>query len=295
MASAKALLLSIQITRARASAKFLHGNSDYNTYTFFQHLASKLQECSSQPVTGSDQEKAMCKAMHYAFPSAAHLTCTRHMCGNAEDYLRDSIGVSEADRARVIDTIFGKNGLAEADESVLFDCRLQLAREACRKFAPAFERHFDECIVPVLHANLTASETPGLQLPPRSWTNNNCESVNHVLKQAIDWKAQPLTDLVNTLHEVVKAQYRELERCLFGVGEFQLCQEFRHFSMSVTTWSQSTYNKRQRHFSRFLRTIKPIKTKVVASSDGTRHVLAPVSGGKKPRQTKRKKQLKRPL
>ena len=33
-----------------------------NTYTFFQHLASKLQECSSQPVTGSDQEKAMCKA-----------------------------------------------------------------------------------------------------------------------------------------------------------------------------------------------------------------------------------------
>jgi len=43
--------------------------------------------------------------------------------------------------------LYGKNGLAEADESVLFDCRLQLAREACRKFAPAFERHFDECIV----------------------------------------------------------------------------------------------------------------------------------------------------
>ena len=119
-----------------------------------------------------------------------------------------------------------------------------------------------------------------------------CESVNHVLKQAIDWKAQPLTDLVNTLHEVVKAQYRELERCLFGVGEFQLCQEFRHFSMPVTTWSQSTYNKRQRHFSRFLRTIKPIKAKVVASSDGTRHVLAPVSGGKKPGQTKRKRTAK---
>jgi len=96
---------------------------------------------------GSDQEKAMCKAMDYAFPSAAHLTCTRHMRGNAEDYMRDSIGVSEADRARVIDTIFGKNGLAEADESVLFDSRLQLAREACRKIAPAFERHFDECIV----------------------------------------------------------------------------------------------------------------------------------------------------
>jgi len=81
-------------------------------------------------------------------------------------------------------------------------------------------------------------------------------------------------------------------KCLFGVGEFQLCQEFRQFSMSVTTWSQSTYKKRQRHFSRFLRTIKPIKAKVVASSDGMRHVLAPVSGGKKPGQTKRKRTAK---
>jgi len=184
------VLNHLAVTRARtdehpifAEPMSLHGNSDYNTYTFFfQHLASKLQECSLQPVSGSDQEKAMCKAMDYAFPSAAHLTCTRHMHGNAEDYLRDSIGVSEADRARVVDTIFGKNGLAEADESVLFDCRLQLVREACRKFAPAFEHDFDGCIVPVLHANLTASETPGLQLPPRSWTNNNCESMNHVLK-----------------------------------------------------------------------------------------------------------------
>jgi len=150
----------LAVTRTRtdehpifAGLMFLHGNSDYNTYTFFfQHLASKLQECSSQPVTWSDQEKAMCKAMDYAFPSAAHLTCTRHMrritCGIPL--------VSEADRARVIDTIFGKNGLVEADESVLFDCWLQLVREACRKFAPAFEHHFDECIVPVLHANLTA-------------------------------------------------------------------------------------------------------------------------------------------
>ena len=48
-----------------------------------------------------------------------------------------------------------------------------------------------------IHANLTASETPGFQLLPRSWTNNNRESVNHVLKQAIDWKAQPLTDLLS--------------------------------------------------------------------------------------------------
>jgi len=77
-----------------------------------------------------------------------------------------------------------------------------------------------------------------------------------------------------------------------GFIEFQLYPEFRQFSMSVTTRSQSSYNKRQRHFSWFLRTIKPIKAKVVASLDGTRHVLAPVSGGKKLGQTKRRKTAK---
>jgi len=31
--------------------------------------------------------------------------------------------------------------LAEAGDSVLFDCRLQLARAACQKFATSFEEH----------------------------------------------------------------------------------------------------------------------------------------------------------
>jgi len=146
--------------------------------------------------------------------------------------------------------------------------------------------------VPLLRANLKAQEMPGLQLPQRSWTNNNCESVNHVLKQAIDWKAQPLTDLVNTLHDIVKAQYRELERCLFGMGDFKLCEEFRHFCLTPTAWSQATERKRKRHFSCFLRTTKPSKPKVMASTDGAKHVLAPTNGGKKPGQVKQKRTAK---
>jgi len=110
---------------------FLHGNLDYETFRFFfQHLASHLQDCPSQPVTGSDQEKAMCKAIATAFPASSHLTCTRHMRGNAEDKLRDSIGVCDTHRRHVLEAIFGRNGLAEAGDGVLFDCRLQLAREA---------------------------------------------------------------------------------------------------------------------------------------------------------------------
>ena len=51
------------------------------------------------------------------------------------------------------------------------------------------------------------------------WTNNNCESVNHVLKQAIDWKSKPLTDLVTTLHTLVQGQFLDLRSAIIDEQE----------------------------------------------------------------------------
>ena len=33
----------------------------------------------------------------------------------------------------------------------------------------------------------------------KNWTNNNCESLNQVLKASINWESKPLLDLVTTL------------------------------------------------------------------------------------------------
>ena len=38
----------------------------------------------------------------------------------------------------------------------------------------------------------------------KMWTNNNSESLNHVLKKAIDWKSQPLLDIVNILTKIIE-------------------------------------------------------------------------------------------
>jgi len=47
----------------------MHGTSYYETYSiFFDYLKRKLSQCSSPPVLGSDDEKAMRKAMKGAFP-----------------------------------------------------------------------------------------------------------------------------------------------------------------------------------------------------------------------------------
>ena len=59
--------------------------TDLNTFGhFFQHLAWKLADTTTKiswPVTGSDEERAMCRAADEAFPRAGRLTCscTRHL------------------------------------------------------------------------------------------------------------------------------------------------------------------------------------------------------------------------
>ena len=47
-----------------AGPMFLHGNSDFMSYhTFFSHLSALLSDCPSPPPLGSDDERAMKKAM----------------------------------------------------------------------------------------------------------------------------------------------------------------------------------------------------------------------------------------
>ena len=74
-------------------------------------------------------------------------------------------------------------------------------------------------IVPLLKSNLQAGRP--------NWTNNNYESVNHILKSAIRWKAQDLPQLINTIQTIVDAKYVDANRALFGQGEFRIRPSYR--------------------------------------------------------------------
>ena len=46
--------------------------------------------------------------------------------------------------------------------------------------------------------------------PDKLWTNNNSESINHVIKQAIKWKPQPLPILIEKLFDVSSVRMSDL-------------------------------------------------------------------------------------
>ena len=84
--------------------------------------------------------------------------------------------------------------------------------------------------------NASAFERTGLQVQCSLWTNNNCESLNHCLKQALSWHSVKLVELVQKLHSIIRMQYREMQRAVRRIGEFVLVDEYKRFAVPTDVW-----------------------------------------------------------
>ena len=121
------------------------------------------------------------------------------------------------------------------------------------------------------------------------WTNNNSESLSHVLKQAMDWKSQPLLDIVNILTKIIETQCKYLKRALVNTDEYRLCDSHKQFSVTKAAWVSKTDEERRRLYRRFRLYIAKDKDKdVVTSTDGQTCVRHPRSLGRKIGRRKRK-------
>ena len=80
------------------------------------------------------------------------------------------------------------------------------------------------------------------------WTNNNCESINHALKQAVEWKSKSLLELVSIPEKLVSGQNSDIRGALLGTGEFRLADTHRQFQSTKTEWVSKTKAQRQRLF-----------------------------------------------
>jgi hypothetical protein len=242
---------------------FLYGNSDTETYfQFFHHLGGILGTDSKNLIVGSDEEKAIRNAIKQAFPDARRIICMRHLKNNVIDYCKDKVGLDSKTRQQVTDRLFGEDGVIEAHDRLQFELKLDQLKEDFRQH-PTLVKYLDDRIGPLLTENFETTEATNLNM---RWTNNNCESMNHVLKQAIDWKSQRLTSLIMKMEEIVTGHYREVKRSLLGLGDFQLCQEFHSFRMSPEKWTSLNPTRQDRHFRKFLLTLKLLRM-VVRSRD----------------------------
>lgn len=111
-----------------------------------------------------------------------------------------------------------------------------------------------------------------------------------MLKLAVNWKPQSLTNLIEKIFSLVQAQYKDIERSLIGRGNYVLAKNYSHYYIKPELWCSKSKEERKKFFLNFLKDRKKKVTgKYVKSTDGQLTVPTTSTGGKKPGQKKRKR------
>ena len=226
--------------------------------------------------------------------------------------MQNQVGYPEADRMKINDDIFGKNGIIGKIDIDTFDYRLNNLRTAItekdsqvgdKKFMPYFENK----LLPLLNEHVVAPVRSGKVSV--AWTNNNCESANHVLKAATKWKQQDMPKFIEKVYGIVKGDEEDQCTAIRGSGSYKLGDRYKHHLMDISQWatlSTEAQEKRTKWVWDGLRFVivalpelfsyllcfltdtgKPT-TNTVVSTDGTRTAQKTPSTGRKPGQFKRK-------
>lgn len=261
---------------------YIHGHSDFETYSYFMsHLSVKLADCNSQQLTlGSDDELAMRKCFRHFFPRATCIVCSRHLKENVIRQLDELMGKNSTIRHTVMNQLFGTTGLVHCDDIVSFDEAVENFRNNTLKDCPQkFVEYFNNRLVKIMRSNVEAG-------PDRStWTNNNCESFNHVLKQSVQWRPHQIPQLIDILRSIVSSQFAEADRAMCGIGDYTLHPSYAKHRLTIDVWSNMSNEQRRRAAANCFKIISAAPT--VTSTDGAITVPTTPGGGKKPHQKKR--------
>jgi hypothetical protein len=201
-------------------------------------------------VFGSDEEKAMTKALRHCFPQSQHVLCTRHLEENVRRRPRHNIGTSDRIVQSVVSEIFGNEGLIASDDECTFGqclislycnftiwCSLSTSSDNLRafQFADSFRILFIDSQEFLVQFNSMKFSDVGFQTLSFimckffiKYCSNSGISFFALLTQfhstqtkctlvVANWKALKLSELVDKLHQIVKLQYKDMRHCVKGI------------------------------------------------------------------------------
>ena len=167
-----------------------------------------------------------------------------------------------------------------------FELTCLLLSNTFLEIAPNFVTYFENSLVQrvrdyVFNPRISTSWIP------LDWTNNNCESLNNILKLSTNWKILKLPDLIEKMYSIVKLQYADMRRALHGHGNYQLPPNLKHLVLPNAVWTTKTEEEKKKHFQKFLSMTAAKKEKTIVSTDGGLEIPATTSVARKPGQHKR--------
>ncbi len=93
----------------------------------------------------------------------------------------------------------------------------------------------------------------GLGFPPCTYTTNNNESINRVLKDYVGHKKQEWPEFHCKLHDLVREQEEESKKAVCGCGEYELHDDYKNLEVSHIEWTRMTPEQRNLKVSKMMK------------------------------------------
>ena len=77
----------------------------------------------------------------------------------------------------------------------------------------------------------------GLGNPPTEFSRNDIEATNFMVKYGLHFDLQKPHVFIESVKDVIKTQYRNEDRAVFGKGPYRLRKGFEHFLVNDLRWS----------------------------------------------------------
>ena len=230
----------------------IHQDRKAGTYHYFASQIRKIRpQMEGLVAFGTDGEEALSSAFSSVFPQSTHLLCYIHKKDNITRKLRE-FGIKEASLKVIVNDIFGSKianctGLIDSDDYTDFSEKLEMLKDKwdsiCPEFLPWFVKHEVDAICSSMLSSVRTQS--GLGKPPELFTTNASESLNNLLKRKVDFKRSEWPQFNKTLKELSEAQQGDVEKAVFGGGEYEFISEFKHLEVPHSGWTQMTADQRK--------------------------------------------------
>ena len=199
--------------------------------------------------------------------------------------MQNEAEVPQKHRVRITNAIFNNEGVTNADDSILFDHKCKSVLKLAKNY-PNFITYFTKNISSILKDYVvTPANEKNLV---RNWTNNNCESLNHIMKLDAMWKPGKTSEMIELLHEMTLLHFRDYRRALYGGGNYRLVEEKkRRHGVSKDDWRQLNEAERSERFKKFLKNQNRKVDDIFVQSSYANFKVPKPTTAKKPGQRKR--------
>ena len=141
----------------------LHNDATFKTYkSFLEHVETELsQNVESLEIRlpenmefGTDDEKALTKAIEHVFTNATRYLCTKHLKDNVKHYLQNKVGVERQLREIIMSSISGDGGIVDANTTIEFETRSSEINNRYSDEQSTFTDYFNDRLKPKLYEHV---------------------------------------------------------------------------------------------------------------------------------------------